>query len=1406
MSDKKEDGTTTEHQGHSSSVPVTIVQNGCIKMPNEIQWNGNMSDNWKFFVQKFKIYLIASKNSLEQSAFQVALLLNIIGDRALKVFNNFTFDKTEDKENIDIVLKKFEDYFMPEKNVTYERHMFFLREKRNGESIDSYVTELRDLCSTCEFGQISDSLIKDQIILGIKDRVIKDRLLRIKDLDLSKAVEVCRAAEQSKSQLEGICNNQDSTSIDIHKLQLRTGNKYNNQGSIGNTSKWKNKMAATPVKQNHNSLLSSNSSFSNNKCKSFSGVVNNKISCHRCGYNHKKSNCPAYGKKCMKCHKIGHFANMCLNRNRPIHFINEEESIEIVNTIDIVSAANDKDWVVNILINEFLNVKFKVDTGSQVNIINTDVLDLLDIDQHNLVRTNHKLTSYTGQALKILGKCTLQCIYKNNHYDLQFYVVDAKSTCILGLSSSVDLNVVKITDEIRLDKGKRPNINNTCLLDEYSDLFEGIGCLKGESNIYLKNDAVPVVHASRKVPLALLPKLKNKLQELEKMDIIIKVNEPSDWVNSLVIVNKPDGDIRLCLDPKDLNNNIKQQHFQIPTFEEISSKLSGASVFSTLDVKNAFWHIKLNQTSTNLCVFNTPFGRYKFLRLPYGINIASELFQEKMSQLLEKHTGVSVYIDDLIIWGKDKAEHDCRLRKLLDKLRLENVKLNKSKCKIGIDQLKYLGHCISKNGITPDKNKIKAITSMVAPMDKKSLERFLGLVNYVGKFVPNLSEHTASLRSLLKSDVEFKWMPEHDQSFKKLKSMLVSEPILQFFDVQKPIVLTVDSSSHSLGAALLQNELPVAYASKALTTTQQSYSQIEKELLAVLFACDKFHQYVYGRHITIETDHKPLISIVKKNLSQAPPRLQRMLLSLQKYNFTLIYKKGKDLCVADTLSRAQYETDDSNSPMLDDKEVEAQICAIVNEINVSVGPNIMSRISSLTDVDVELKTLKDYLLNTWPNEKKNVPLAIRQYWNIRNELSYFKPSNIILKGDAIVIPRCMRKEMLSRLHLTHCGINKTLLRAKNNIYWPTLYSQVENRLSNCEACLTYTKGNWKEPLKPHSVPNLPWEKVGIDLFQLNDKMYVIIIDYFSKYPEVISLQSTTSMSVINVLKQVFSRHGIPQVVVTGNDVQFTAELFKNFSNSWEFKHITTSPYFSQSNGMVERAIQTVKATLKKAMFDKIDPYLVLLEYRNTPISANIPSPAEILFSRKVRGILPCKYSLLKPKLIKNVKPNLIVRQNTQKRYYDRHTRRLRPLHNNEHVFVKNHNKPEWTKCKIVRRNNTPRSYIVKNEQSGKVFIRNRFHLKPQNVNRPNLTADKFNNQSSLNENMNMYEDLDDYNSTCSMPRLRHLSNRFSPMKSPIAKTPVKGTPCKSPESVTKSPIKYSTRSGRIVNPPSRLDL
>ena len=351
---------------------------------------------------------------------------------------------------------------------------------------------------------------------------------------------------------------------------------------------------------------------------------------------------------------------------------------------------------------------------------------------------------------------------------------------------------------------------------------------------------------------------------MEDTGVIKKVTEPTDWVNSLVVVEKPETKkLRICLDPRDLNTQIKRPHYTMPTLDDVVSKLAGATHFSTIDARSGYWSIKLEEESSFLTTFNSPFGRYRFTRLPFGIVSAQDEFQRQMDEAFSNLDDVFPLVDDILIAGKSQQDHDVNLKSALNRCQEKNIHLNPDKLTVGATEVKYFGHIISAEGLKPDPAKVKAIQEMPPPTSKKDLQTYLGMVTYLSKFTPSLSETTKPMRDLLKEDVDFIWDENTSAAFQATKKLISAQPTLAFFNPAKPITLQVDASQHGLGAVLLQDEKPVAYASKSLTLTEQNYAQIEKELCAILYGCKHFHQYIYGHTITVQSDHKPLEAIMK---------------------------------------------------------------------------------------------------------------------------------------------------------------------------------------------------------------------------------------------------------------------------------------------------------------------------------------------------------------------------------------------------------------------------------------------------------------------------------------------------------------------------------------------------------------
>ena len=419
------------------------------------------------------------------------------------------------------------------------------------------------------------------------------------------------------------------------------------------------------------------------------------------------------------------------------------------------------------------------------------------------------------------------------------------------------------------------------------------------------------------------------------------------------------------------------------------------------------------------------------------------------------------------------------------------------------------------------------------------------------------------------------------------------------------------------------------------------------------------------------------------------------MLRLQPYDFEIIYRPGREMVLADSMSRLNPR----KGPQIAlDKTIHV----------VQFSTDKLREMQEHTNNDEDLHVLKEIILHGWPETPRQVPKSIRQYWSCRNELSL--EDGLIMFGERIIIPQTKREEVLQKLHYGHQGVSKCQLRAKSCVFWPGINKSIEEVVSRCSICQQYQRSQQSEPLMPHDVPQRPWQIIGMDMFHFDSKDYLLIADYYSKFPFVKYIEKPcTSHKVIECLKQLFSEQGCPQKIVSDNAGHFINSSFQLFAREWGFDHITSSPGFPQSNGLAERMVQTVKNTLKKSKDSGSDPYLALLCLRSTPIDGSLPAPSELLCGRKFKNNLVVK--------IKNnvtfsdeVQERLLERQAQQKYFHDQNgVKELPQLVPGQRVTVQS-DSGKWTPAIIRNQCQEPRSYQIE-LPGGKILRRNRRHLR-----------------------------------------------------------------------------------------------
>ena len=442
-----------------------------LEPPKSLILTGNLAENWRF-KQQFEIYQIASGLDKKDGKVQATALLHVVGIEALEVYNTFQWNTEGDNVKVDKIMEKFERYCNPRKNLTFERHSFFSRNQQEGDTIDAYVTELRNKAHRCEFSDLKDGLIRDRIVCGIMNDSVRARLLRESDLSLEKCVDICRAAEISTSQLREL--NDEKAIHGVH-VEEKAGQ----------------------------------SDMAKNRREERRDNTNNNL-CNFCGYRHRRGRCPAYGKTCNKCKKLHHFANVCKAREVNVIDNTAEEPDQhfFIGTLNS-SETKQEDWKVNLKINEHPAL-FKMDTGAQCNVVSERFCKVAGVKYNN--KTKAKLISYSRHELKAVGKATVAVECKDKYYLLDVHVVSSDVIPVLGLltCSCIEMNLIQRVHNIESSTDTEENAEE--LLKEYEHLFDGIGTLAGEYKIEIEDHASATVHPPRRIPHMLKDKVKDELK------------------------------------------------------------------------------------------------------------------------------------------------------------------------------------------------------------------------------------------------------------------------------------------------------------------------------------------------------------------------------------------------------------------------------------------------------------------------------------------------------------------------------------------------------------------------------------------------------------------------------------------------------------------------------------------------------------------------------------------------------------------------------------------------------------------------------------------------------------------------------------------------------------------------------
>lgn len=535
----------------------------------------------------------------------------------------------------------------------------------------------------------------------------------------------------------------------------------------------------------------------------------------------------------------------------------------------------------------------------------------------------------------------------------------------------------------------------------------------------------------------------------------------SPYSSPMVLVRKPSGKFRLCLDMRRLNSASETDAYPMPRINSILEKLREANYITTIDLKQGYWQVPLSDESKPLTAFTVPGkGLFEFVVMPFGLHSAGATFQRLLDKVIgpELEPRAFAYLDDLIIVSKTFEEHLVLLRDVFERLRMAQLKLNPEKCHFCRRELKYLGHVVSSNGIKTDPEKVRAITDFPTPKSVRTLRSFLGLASWYRRFVEDFAKLTLPLTKLLRKNARWEWTETHERAFKELKGRLSSTPVLACPDYNKTFWLQVDASDGGLGAALTQRiddkEVVIAYASRLLSDGEKKFTVTEKECLALVWAVKKFRPYLEGYKFIAVTDHQALKWLM--NLQEPSGRLGRWILELQQYEFEIRYRKGALNKVADALSRNPVST--------------------INTQLVSRSP----KLSTETKLDWYSRTMR-YAQNK-PNKCKEFVIRNGKLFRCFSGKSGIDKTLELKK----CVPEEERMTVLKENHDSetagHLGIRKTIKRIQERYYWPGMGKDIKRYVQRCLSCQAYKIEQHKPAGKMvFRKPVGPWYNVTVDL-------------------------------------------------------------------------------------------------------------------------------------------------------------------------------------------------------------------------------------------------------------------------------------------------------------------------------------
>ncbi|XP_065224410.1 uncharacterized protein K02A2.6-like [Planococcus citri] len=1158
------------------------------------------ADEWSRWKDTLEFYFTA-KNISNAKRKQAELLL-LGGPEIQDIYYSFPKDTPipADSDEYNFTLSRLDSQIEPKSNKWYERHVLSTLKQGKGETLTAFITRLRNQAKLCSFAStFVDEAVQGQLINGCSSAEVRTELMKQKeDATLADFERVARTLETVTSQSSAMASGEfNSTQVNANtsnvcripdKKRNSKGKKFQREPS---------KRASSPDRDN------------TDRC----------FCCGHSGHRAKDPKCPALKAVCGKCKKNGHYSKVCHSSaagqsNSSSRDKNEQrkESVKKVTHEDIFCVRNDssdeiEEWVPCRIGN--IGTKMFVDSGALYTMLSRKQWRKLKRNgaQFQGFVRNPEINFFdaTGEkqyTVAFTVQAEIQC--NDQTVISEIVVVEEDIQSLLGRQDAKALQVLRVGLNACKDTRIRAIPN----------LMKPLGKLKNfQLHIPIDESVPPVIQPFRRIPYALRAKVEKQINELLEADVIERVEGPSRWVSPIVPVADGEDDIRLCVDMRRANEAVLDEKFPLPVMDDLAPLLAEATVFSKVDLIRAYHQAELDEESREITTFITHLGLFRYKRLMFGLTCAPEMFQRILEGVLSGLIGVFNFIDDIFVFGKTQEEHDLNLRNLLHRLEEHGLTINPKKCQFRMNEVTFLGHIIKPGVIQPGFDKVASIKEFRSPETPEELRSFIGLVSYVGKFIPHLSTELDLLQRTARES-PFKWDAADEQAFVHIQSLLSDETHLSLFDPTLTSIVMADASPVGLGAVLLQRKgdevRVICYISRSLSAVERRYSQTEKEALALVFAVERLKIYLLGRTFELVTDHKPLQTIFGTR-SKPCARIERWVLRMQGFKYVIRYAPGKNN-IADPLSRL-LQTSAATHTINDMYEKN-----LINFVTQLAPKAVTLReIRKATENDPELSKICDSLIS-------NQEIKLKPFSAIASELCVVE--GVLLRGVRIIVPAELRDRVLQNAHEGHPGINKIKDRLRSKVWWPNIDKHAETCVKTCDTCQKVGKQIVTDQISRRDFPDGPWQQLAIDFKSLPDgKELCAVVDYFSRYVEVKIMKSTTVEDTTAFLDELFARHGIPSTITSDNGPQFRNK-FEEYLRSLGIAHYTSCPYWARANGEIERQNRSLQKIIKIAVLEKKDIQSelnkYLLMYRSTPHSTLGKSPAELLFNRRIQDKLP----------------------------------------------------------------------------------------------------------------------------------------------------------------------------------------